>query len=261
VLSVAALVLWHLPGPYRLALADERIHALEHLSFLTAGFLFWWVVLRPDGYRRLAPGAGVLYVFTAGLPASLLGALLTFAGHPLYAGQSAAAPAWGLTALGDQQLAGLLMWMPGGLVYLAAAAVFFVAWLRQEERRALHGAAMVATVACVALLPVLGACNGGKRAVAVANGDPRAGKQAIAAFGCGACHTIPGVPGAQGMVGPPLAQFALRAYIAGEVPNTERALIRWVVTPQSIEPGTAMPNLGVSQAQARDMAAYLYTLR
>jgi cytochrome c1 len=63
------------------------------------------------------------------------------------------------------------------------------------------------------------------------------------------------------MVGPPLTQFAMRAYIAGEVPNTERALIRWIMTPQSIEPGTAMPNLGVKEAQARDIAAYLYTLR
>lgn len=261
VLSVAALVLWHLPGPYRLALGDERIHALEHLSFLGTGFLFWWVVLRPDGYRRLEPGAGVLYVFTAGLPAGLLGALLTFAGRPLYAGQSVAASAWGLTALGDQQLAGLLMWMPGGVVYLAAAAVFFVAWLQQEERRAVRGAAIVAAVAGVALLPPIGACQGREPGVTVVGGNPHAGKEAIVAFGCGACHTIPGVAGAQGMVGPPLAQFARRAYIAGEVPNTQRSLIQWIMTPQSIEPGTAMPNLGVSQAQARDVAAYLYTLR
>jgi len=261
VLSVAALVLWHLPGPYRLALGDERIHALEHLSFLATGFLFWSVVLRPDGYRRLEPGAAVLYVFTAGLPAGLLGALLTFAGRPLYGGQSAAAAAWGLTALGDQQLAGLLMWMPGGVVYLAAAAVFFVAWLRQEERRALHGAAIVAAVACIALLPVVGACKDRDRPVAMVSGNPDAGKELIATFGCGACHTIPGVAGARGMVGPPLSRFAGRAYIAGEVPNTERSLIRWIMNPQSIEPGTAMPNLGVSQAQARDLAAYLYTLR
>jgi putative membrane protein len=261
VLSVAALVLWHLPGPYRLALGDERVHALEHFSFLATGFLFWWVVLRPDGYRRLEPGAGVLYVFTAGLPAGLLGALLTFAGRPLYAGQSAGAPAWGLTALGDQQLAGLLMWMPGGLVYLAAAAMFFVAWLRQEERRALRRAAIAAGIACVALLPGIAACKGRNRPVAGVSGNPRAGKELIATFGCGACHTIPGVAGARGMVGPPLTQFAGRAYIAGEVPNTERSLIQWIMNPQSIEPGTAMPNLGVSQAEARDIAAYLYTLR
>jgi len=260
VLSIAALVLWHLPGPYSLALGHEWVHALEHVSFLGTGFLFWRVVLRPDGYRRLGPGAAVLYVFTAGIPAGLLGALLTFAGRPLYAGQSAAAWAWGLTALEDQQLAGLLMWMPGGVVYLVAAAVCFVLWLRQEERRALRGA-VVAAMACLALLPVLGGCDRGEPPVAVGGGDPHAGKAAIAAFGCGACHAIPGVAGAEGMVGPPLTRFARRAYIAGEVPNTERSLIQWIMAPQSIEPGTAMPNLGVSRRQARDVAAYLYTLR
>jgi cytochrome c len=121
--------------------------------------------------------------------------------------------------------------------------------------------AILAAVSCAALLPVVGACRNGSPVAGVLGGHPRAGKDAIVAFGCGACHTIPGVPGAQGMVGPPLAQFASRAYIAGEVPNTERDLIRWIMTPQSIEPGTAMPNLGVNQAQARDIAAYLYTLR
>jgi putative membrane protein len=260
-LSEAALVLWHLPGPYRMALGNEWIHAAEHLSFLGTGFLFWRVVLRPDGYRRLQPGAGVLYVFTAGLPAGLLGALLTFAGRPLYPGQSPAAAAWGLTALGDQQLAGLLMWMPGGVVYLAAAAACFVTWLRQEERRGLRVTVVTAAMACIALLPVLGGCHDGAPAATVARGDPSAGKAAIAAFGCGACHSIPGVAGAEGMVGPPLTHFAGRAYIAGEVPNTRRSLIQWIMNPQSIEAGTAMPNLGVGQAQARDIAAYLYTLR
>jgi cytochrome c oxidase assembly factor CtaG len=139
-LSVVALVFWHLPAPYRAALRDEGIHALEHLSFLGSGVLFWWVLLRPDGVRRLDPGLGVLYVFTAMLPGGLLGALLTFAGRPLYAGQSAAAALWGLTPLGDQQLAGLIMWMPGGAVHLAAAAVLFVLWLRESEQRSLREA-------------------------------------------------------------------------------------------------------------------------
>ena len=121
--------------------------------------------------------------------------------------------------------------------------------------------AIAAALSCGALLPVVGGCRDGSPTVAVAGGNPRAGKDAIVAFGCGACHTIPGVPGAQGMVGPPLTGFALRSYIAGEVPNTERDLIRWIMAPRSIEPGTAMPNLGVDQAQARDIAAYLYTLR
>jgi cytochrome c1 len=142
-----------------------------------------------------------------------------------------------------------------------ATVMSCLARLRQVERRAHRGAAIAAALAYVVLLPGMGACKGGPRAVAVAGGDPHAGKAAIVAFGCGACHVIPGVPGAQGMVGPPLTQFAGRAYIAGEVPNSEQSLVRWIMAPQSIEPGTAMPNLGVSQAQARDVAAYLYTLR
>jgi len=72
---------------------------------------------------------------------------------------------------------------------------------------------------------------------------------------------VPGVRQALGMVGPPLTTFGRRAYIAGEAPNTARSLIQWIMSPQSIEPGTAMPALGVSEAQARDIAAYLYTLR
>lgn len=92
-------------------------------------------------------------------------------------------------------------------------------------------------------------------------GDPARGKQAIISYGCGACHEVPGIREAQGLVGPPLTHFASRAYIAGEVPNTADQLIRWIMVPQAIEPKTAMPVLGVSATAARDIAAYLYTLR
>ncbi len=94
----------------------------------------------------------------------------------------------------------------------------------------------------------------------VPGGDAGRGKEAIVAYGCGSCHNIPGVSGAHGMVGPPLDHFAQRSFIAGEVPNTGDFLIRWITVPQSIEPGTAMPNLGVSDGRARDIAAYLMTL-
>jgi cytochrome c1 len=72
---------------------------------------------------------------------------------------------------------------------------------------------------------------------------------------------IPGIEGADGLVGPPLIHFGSRVYIAGEVTNTPEHLLAWIEAPQAIEPGTAMPNLGVSEAEARDIAAYLYTLR
>lgn len=106
-----------------------------------------------------------------------------------------------------------------------------------------------------------GSTGGGEPYRQVAGGDPDRGKVAIRDFGCGACHMIPGIADAQGTVGPPLLSFGRRVYIAGEVPNTSAFLIQWIGAPQSIEPGTAMPNLGVTESQARDIAAYLYTLR
>jgi cytochrome c len=110
-------------------------------------------------------------------------------------------------------------------------------------------------------LALLGGCSGRPPSRLVRGGDPDRGKEQIVAYGCGSCHVIPGVSGARGLVGPPLTQFAHRAYIAGEVPNNEDFLVQWISVPQSIEPGTVMPNLGVSNAQARDIAAYLYTLK
>lgn len=94
----------------------------------------------------------------------------------------------------------------------------------------------------------------------VAGGDPERGRAAIARYACASCHAIPGVPGPQGTVGPPLADFALRGYVAGVVPNWPGYLVRWIMDPPTISPQTAMPNVGVDEQEARDIAAYLYTL-
>jgi putative membrane protein len=134
-LHTGVLWLWHLPAAYEAALSDDRWHALEHASFLGTACLFWWVVLQPAGRRRLSRGMAVLYVVTTGMQGGLLGALLTFAGRPFYPVQSAGAAEWGLSTLGDQQLAGLIMWLPAGLAYLAAAGTLFVLWLQAEETR------------------------------------------------------------------------------------------------------------------------------
>lgn len=93
------------------------------------------------------------------------------------------------------------------------------------------------------------------------NGDPVHGKQLIQAYGCGGCHIVPGIRDARGLVGPPLLFFSKRTMIAGELPNTPDNLVRWVEHPRTVEPGTAMPDLGLTQSQAYDIAAYLYTLR
>jgi cytochrome c len=98
-------------------------------------------------------------------------------------------------------------------------------------------------------------------AQATGGGNPDHGKQLIQQYGCQACHTIPGVSGPRGVVGPPLDHMALRGYIAGKVANSPANLIKWLQDPQSIDPGNAMPALGVTPADARDIAAYLFTLR
>lgn len=91
-------------------------------------------------------------------------------------------------------------------------------------------------------------------------GNAAAGRIAIARLGCGSCHLVPGVENADGMVGPPLSGFARRTIVAGVLPNTPRNLIHWIKEPQTVVPGNAMPNVGTTDAQARDIAAYLYTL-
>ena len=134
-LHTLAVLLWHLPALYQAALVNPTVHALEHASFLGTALLFWWLLLDPHGRRRLGRGADVLYVFTMSLPSGLLGALFAFASapwYPAYVGTTA----WGLSPTDDQQLAGLIMWVPAGVVYLIAAGALFVAWLQAEERRA-----------------------------------------------------------------------------------------------------------------------------
>jgi cytochrome c2 len=93
---------------------------------------------------------------------------------------------------------------------------------------------------------------------AVPGGDADRGKAVIASAGCGACHVIDGIDGAQGKVGPPLEQVAERSVIGGVLPNTVDNMMRWIEDAPSISPHTAMPNLGITPAQARDIVAYLY---
>lgn len=98
-------------------------------------------------------------------------------------------------------------------------------------------------------------------AVILAGGSAERGAEVIEAIGCGACHTIPGIRRASATVGPSLSGFARRSFIAGRLPNSPGNLVRWILNPHSVEPGTAMPRLGLSRQQATDAAAYLYTLR
>lgn len=122
------------------------------------------------------------------------------------------------------------------------------------------GAIVVGAALFAGVMLVSGCHQRDGAARSVPGGNPEAGKLAIQAYGCGSCHTVPGVRGADGLAAPPLTRFARRSFIAGEASNTTDNLIRWIQAPEAIEPGTAMPNLGVTAGVARDIAAYLYTL-
>jgi len=120
---------------------------------------------------------------------------------------------------------------------------------------------MSPAIAVASALILLAATASASPAWRVVGGNARRGPALIEAYGCAACHTVPGVRNANGNVGPPLTRFGDRTYIAGVLRNTPENLIRWIRVPQSVVPGNAMPDMGVTDAQARDIAAYLYTLR
>ena len=301
VLHAAALVAWHVPALYQAALVHPAAHALEHVSFLATAYLFWWRVAQPAGRRALGDVAAIPYVMSMGVLGAAMGALLTFSRSPWYPLHGAGARAWHTTLLADQQLAGLVMWVPAGLVYLAAALAVAARWMLADGRRAealtfgepRTARAVGAAGAAAMLLLVAGACarggqrdtpergsgSGGSAATTARTqdgalgdrapieggahlaADPARGARAIRTYGCGSCHSIPGVRGADGMVGPPLTAWSQRTVIAGYVPNTPEQLVHWIVMPQSVAPGNAMPNLGVTDGDARDIAAYLYSLR
>lgn len=110
----------------------------------------------------------------------------------------------------------------------------------------------------------IGACGSEDRAASApgsATGDPQAGARIVADLGCGMCHAIPGIAGARGGVGPDLAAFAQRRYFAGSQPNQPERLLQWILDPPSLSPSTAMPPMPIDADQARDVVAFLYTLR
>lgn len=132
------LWLWHLPSWFEAALHDDAVHALQHAGFLGSALIFWQSMVH-GRQGALTYGAAVLFLFTTALHSGLLGALLTLAGSPWYPSYLATTPAWGLSALEDQQLGGLIMWIPAGVVYLVAGLAFFAAWLQASERQVRAG--------------------------------------------------------------------------------------------------------------------------
>ncbi len=204
---------------------SEVVHSLQHSSFLLTALLFWWSVL-PGASLRGRHGAAILSLFSTMVYTGGLGALLTLGRTLWYPAYGAASPLWGLTPLEDQQLAGLIMWVPGGVTYLLATLWLVAEWLRVSEARVVSRERARAASAALLIVVLLTGCD-------------RSG----------------------GLVGPPLDGIGARAYVAGVLTNTPPNLTRWIQSPREIDPLTAMPDLNVSPTDARDIAAFLYTLR
>lgn len=134
----ASLWLWHLPSLYEAAVADQNIHLVQHAFFLGSAALFWWTVVN-GRHGRAAYGAAVVYVFTTMLHSGLLGAMVALAPRVWYPSYGLTAPQWGFTGLEDQQLAGLIMWVPFGIVFLVIGLALFAAWLSESDRRLRYG--------------------------------------------------------------------------------------------------------------------------
>ena len=144
-LHAIALWLWHAPVLFDATLRSDAVHAAQHISFFASALLFWWTLLG-EHRSRLGDGAAILYVFTTGVHMSLLGALLTFASRPWYPAYTLTAPFWHLSPLEDQQLGGLIMWIPAGTILFVATLFLLHRWMKySDERWALGSTAAVMT--------------------------------------------------------------------------------------------------------------------
>lgn len=141
--AIVALWAWHVPTLYDMALRSESVHALEHVIFLVTATMFWWPVLTPVRARRLSPPAAMAYLFAVMASDSALGAILTFAPAPLYSfylvppdpygALALIRDGWHVSALADQQMGGLAMWIPGGLFTIVAILIEFGLWFQEPE--------------------------------------------------------------------------------------------------------------------------------
>jgi putative membrane protein len=133
-IHAAALWVWHVPVLFQATLRSDIVHTFQHVCFLGSALLFWWALIHgPRG--ALGYGAAILYLFTTSVHSGVLGALITFTGSVLYPAYERTTASWGLSALEDQQLGGLIMWVPAGLVYIVAGLALCAGWMRESERR------------------------------------------------------------------------------------------------------------------------------
>jgi cytochrome c oxidase assembly factor CtaG/cytochrome c2 len=263
VIHGAAIWAWHAPPLYNAALRSEWMHALQHVSFFGTALLFWWALIH-GRTRRTGYGLSIILVFFTAVHTTILGALLALSEISWYSVYSSSLTVpWGLSPLEDQQLGGLIMWVPATVAYLVAALALFVSWLRQSDLRVLARENVVRAAVLLIVIATFG-CSGpdsARAASLMVGGDGDRGAAAIRKYGCGSCHAIPGIREAAARVGPPLAGIAGRSYIGGVISNTPDHMIQWIENPQAIDNKSAMPNMGVTERDARDIATYLYTLK
>jgi cytochrome c oxidase assembly factor CtaG/cytochrome c2 len=261
---------WHLPALYDAGVEFPIVHALEHTLMFGAALLFWSSIplhRRATESGRPQFAAAIAALFMTTLQMGILAGLMTFSRVPWY---DAYISGSGLqNAAADQQLAGIIMWIPGGIPYVTVALVLLYRLLTSPAarrdarylRQPVHQALCMLALAGTTLM--LASCN---RPVydegnAITGGDARHGKALISRYGCTACHIIPGVDGGAAHVGPRLDAVRKQAYVAGVLPNTPDNLVRWIHNPKQVDSLTAMPYLGVSLDEARDIASYLYSIR
>jgi cytochrome c oxidase assembly factor CtaG len=148
-IAAGTLWVWHVPDLYDTAVRREGVHAAEHLTFLLTALFFWASVLRLRPRDHLGNGVRIILVFFMAVQGSVLGALITFAQRPLYESHAAIPAVWGIAPLADQQLAGLIMWVPPALLYIGVAAYLFVRWLDSVGRRTREREARVRGISAI----------------------------------------------------------------------------------------------------------------
>jgi cytochrome c oxidase assembly factor CtaG/cytochrome c2 len=262
VLQMAVLWVWHMPAMYQASVRYATVHALQHSTLLIAALLYWASIplhARAHAHHRARVMTGIASLFATTLQMGALAALFTFSRLPwydVYVTHGSAA------ALADQQLAGVLMWVPGGIPYMVVALTFV--WRLLSGHQAVRAPARAAAGVALCLVAVAGTgCNRPSYGdgESLAHGDARRGQHLIKSYGCVACHIVPGVSGGDAHVGPALSGLKQRVYIAGVIPNSPENLVAWVQDPKKIDSATAMPKVGVSEADAKDIASYLYSIR
>ena len=134
ILHALALWLGHLPAVYQATLRSEAIHTMQHLAFFLTAALFWWALVH-GRYGRMGYGVAVGYVFVTAAHSGLLGALIALSPKVIYPVYGAAGARWGIDPIEDQQLAGIIMWIPAGVLFTIVGVALFAAWLGEAERR------------------------------------------------------------------------------------------------------------------------------